>query len=87
MSSPSSIMPPPMEEITQEPVESVGGSSMQMATNKKPCIKGKRRNPKTKRCRKTCVKGTHRNPKTKRCRKTCIAGFTRSRKLKRCVKN
>ena len=86
MSSPSDIMPPPMEEITQEPVESVGGSS-KMVTNKKPCIKGKRRNPKTKRCRKTCVKGTHRNPKTKRCRKTCIAGFTRSRKLKRCVKN
>ncbi len=81
MSSPAEIIPP-MEE-SMPPVESVGGSS----SPRKPCIKGKRRNPKTKRCRKVCVKGTHRNPKTKRCRKTCIAGFTRSRKLKRCVKN
>ena len=81
MSSPTEILP------IEESVGSVGGSSLHTATGKKPCIKGKRRNPKTKRCRKTCVKGTHRNPKTKRCRKTCIAGFTRSRKLKRCVKN
>jgi hypothetical protein len=82
MSSPDEMLIPPMEESMQEPVESVGGSSI-----RKPCIKGKRRNPTTKRCRKTCVKGTRRNPKTKRCRKTCIAGYTRSRKLKRCVKN
>lgn len=34
-----------------------------------PCIKGKRRNPKTKRCRKICTNGQRRNPKTKRCRK------------------
>lgn len=79
MSSPDEMLIAPIEESV---VESVGGSSQ-----RKPCIKGKRRNPKTKRCRKVCVKGTHRNPKTKRCRKTCIAGFTRSRKLKRCVKN
>ncbi len=74
MSSPDEMLIAPMEE------------SMPILV-KKPCIKGKRRNPKTKRCRKVCVKGTHRNPKSKRCRKTCIAGFTRSRKLKRCVKN
>lgn len=81
MSSPDEMIIAPMEE-SMPLMKSVGGSSL-----RKPCIKGKRRNPKTKRCRKVCVKGTHRNPKTKRCRKTCIAGFTRSRKLKRCVKN
>jgi len=53
----------------------------------KPCIKGKRRNPKTKRCRKICTNGQRRNPKTKRCRTKCRTGFSRSRKSNRCVKN
>lgn len=52
-----------------------------------PCIKGKRRNPKTKRCRKICTNGQRRNPKTKRCRTKCRTGFSRSRKSNRCVKN
>ncbi len=82
MSSPADILIPPIEESMPLMVK----KSVRFS-RREPCIKGKRRNPKTKRCRKVCVKGTHRNPKTKRCRKTCIAGFTRSRKLKRCVKN
>ena len=86
MSSSADIIPP-IEESMPKLIKKTVRFSRRITTGKKPCIKGKRRNPKTKRCRKVCVKGTHRNPKTKRCRKTCIAGFTRSRKLKRCVKN
>ena len=51
------------------------------------CGKGKRRNPKTKRCRKLCLVGHHRNPKTKRCRRTCKSGTRRNRKTHRCMKN
>lgn len=36
---------------------------------KKKCPKGKRRNPKTKRCRKSCKIGFRRNKKTHRCLK------------------
>jgi hypothetical protein len=52
---------------------------------RKSCAKGKRRNPKTKRCRKVCVKGQHRNTRTKRCRNTCKMGTRRSRKTRRCI--
>lgn len=33
------------------------------------CVKGKRRNTKTRRCRKTCKSGFRRNKKTHRCLK------------------
>ena len=36
---------------------------------RKKCVKGKRRNPKTKRCRKSCKSGFRRNKKTHRCLK------------------
>ena len=62
-------------------------SSLDTMSLQPPCVKGKRRNPKTKRCRKICAKGHRRNEITKHCRQSCRQGFTRSRKNNRCVKN
>lgn len=39
-------------------------------TKKRPCPKGRRRNPKTKRCRKRCPSGKRRSKRTHQCVKT-----------------
>lgn len=70
-----------IEELEAALKQFKGGGTMN------PCIEGKRRNPKTKRCRKICTNGQRRNPKTKRCIAKCRTGFSRSRKSNRCVKN
>ena len=42
---------------------------MKRTNKKKKCPKGKRRNPKTKRCRIKCKTGFRRNKTTHRCKK------------------